>query len=107
MACNDITVVATRGNLSRFQDTYTRDHATPREDTVLGGQDDLTAAVAFEDPATNTVTAIFRKKLTGDFFEQKKLFWTKKTFFRKKKTFLNKKNFFLLNFVVVHDIVWI
>ena len=65
MCCNDITVVATLGNLSRFQDLYTRDQSTPREDSIVGGQDDLTAAVAFEDPVTNTVTAIFRKKLTG------------------------------------------
>ncbi|OWA50228.1 hypothetical protein BV898_14751 [Hypsibius exemplaris] len=63
MACTDITYIATHGNLSRFLDTYTRDHSTPLQDSVYGGSDGLTAAVAYEDPTTNIITALYRRKL--------------------------------------------
>ncbi|OWA50794.1 hypothetical protein BV898_15301 [Hypsibius exemplaris] len=63
MACTDITYIAARGKLSRIRDSYTRDHSTPREDSVFGGQCNLVAAIASEDPETNMVTALFRKKL--------------------------------------------
>ena len=67
MACNDITYIGTQGQLSRFRDTYTRDHSTPLDDTIYGGTDGLTAAVAIEDPATNSIIALYRKKLIGEF----------------------------------------
>ena len=65
MACCDMVMVAALGKLSKVQDFYTRDHGTPREDAVYDGTDNLTAAVASEDPVTGIVTAIFRKPLKG------------------------------------------
>lgn len=67
MSCNDITFATAVGKLSRVRDMYTRDIATPREDEVFGGTNDLTAALAFEDTATGLLTVLFRKQLAGAF----------------------------------------
>ncbi|KAH6941637.1 hypothetical protein HPB50_021001 [Hyalomma asiaticum] len=55
MDCTDIVVGAARGNLSRVLDMYTRDRSTPRTDAFYGGQDDLSAAFAYEEDGTTVV----------------------------------------------------
>lgn len=63
MDCQDIMVAKVKGDLSNIGDYYTRDRSTPRRDTFYGGEDDITAAVAWE--ADGVTTVIFRKPVKG------------------------------------------
>jgi len=64
MDCTDIVVGMARGSTSRIFDYYTRDRSTPRRDTFWEGEDDLTAALGFEEDGVTTI--MFRKKLTAN-----------------------------------------
>jgi len=59
MDCQDIIIAKVNGDSSNIGDYYTRDRSTPRRDEVYGGQDDLTAAIGWEEDGVTTV--IFRK----------------------------------------------
>jgi len=63
MDCQDIIVAKVNGDSSNVGDYYTRDRSTPRRDAVYGGQDDLTAAIGWEEDGVTTV--IFRKPASG------------------------------------------
>ncbi|XP_015781892.1 uncharacterized protein LOC107359829 isoform X2 [Tetranychus urticae] len=64
MDCNDIVIGSAIGEYGRVLDHYTRDRSTPRLDSLFGGKDDLTAAVASESNGMTTI--IFRKKLIAE-----------------------------------------
>ena len=66
MDCTDMVIGMARGDASRVFDYYTRDRSTPRVDSFWGGEDDLTAALAFERDGETTV--LFRKKLKASSF---------------------------------------
>ena len=61
MDCSDIVIGMARGSVGKVYDAYTRDRSTPREDEFYGGQDDLTAAIAYEEDGITTVA--FRRQL--------------------------------------------
>lgn len=63
MDCVDLVIGSARGNYSRIADYYTRDRSTPLVDSVYGGEESLTAAIAVEDAEYTTL--IFRRKLRG------------------------------------------
>jgi len=64
MDCTDIVVGLARGSVSKVYDSYTRDRSTPQPDEFFGGQDDLTAAVGYEEDGETTIA--FRKKIRGE-----------------------------------------
>eukprot|EP00092_Neocalanus_flemingeri_P024776 GFUD01026865.1.p1 GENE.GFUD01026865.1~~GFUD01026865.1.p1 ORF type:complete len:678 (-),score=153.52 GFUD01026865.1:380-2230(-) len=53
-----------RGSTSRILDYYTRDRSTPQRDNFWDGDDDLTAAIGWEEDGETTI--IFRKKLSAN-----------------------------------------
>jgi len=63
MDCQDIVIGMVKGDLSNIGDYYTRDRSTPRRDAFYGGNDDLTAAVGWEEDGVTTI--IFRKPVSG------------------------------------------
>ena len=63
MDCQDIIVAKVKGDSSNVGDYYTRDRSTPRRDKVYAGQDDLTAAIGWEQDGVTTV--MFRKPASG------------------------------------------
>ena len=64
MDCTDIVVGMARGDTSRVFDYYTRDRSTPLRDSVYDGEDDLTAAIGWEEDGETTI--IFRKKMAAN-----------------------------------------
>ena len=62
--CTDIVVGMARGSTSRVHDLYTRDRSTPLRDAQYGGEDDITAALGWEEDGETTI--IFRKKLVAN-----------------------------------------
>ncbi len=54
-----------RGSLGRVLDAYTRDRSTPHPDPFFGGEEDLTAALAYEEDGETVVA--FRRKVRGEF----------------------------------------
>jgi len=64
MDCTDIVVGMARGSTSRVHDLYTRDRSTPLRDAQYGGEDDITAALGWEEDGETTI--IFRKKLVAN-----------------------------------------
>lgn len=64
MDCVDLVIGAAKGNFSRIADYYTRDRSTPLFDSVYGGEESLTAAVAIEEGEYTKL--LFRRKLLGE-----------------------------------------
>jgi len=64
MDCTDMVVGMARGKASRVGDYYTRDRSTPQPDSFWDGEDDLSAAVGWEEDGVTTI--IFRKKLSAN-----------------------------------------
>ncbi len=63
MDCSDIVMASAVGTLSRVKDYYTVSRASPMLDEVYGGEQSITAAMAYEE--NNVTTLMFRKKLKG------------------------------------------
>ncbi|QQP49186.1 Uncharacterized protein FKW44_009746, partial [Caligus rogercresseyi] len=64
MDCTDMVIGMARGNLNRVFDGYTRDRSRPRRDSFWGGEDDLTAALAYEEDGETTIA--FRRKMKSN-----------------------------------------
>ena len=62
MDCTDLVIGSARRGYSRIGDYYTRDRSTPVHDEYLGGRNDLTAALVWEEGEHTFM--LFRKKLT-------------------------------------------
>ena len=59
MDCTDIVIgMGREGGLGRVVDSFTRDRSTPLPDEAYGGQQDLTAALAYQDNGQTTL--VFR-----------------------------------------------
>ena len=63
MDCTDIVIGVAKGDLGRVVDSYTRDRSTPLPDELYGGENDLQAALAYQD--TEGTVMVFRKPLTA------------------------------------------
>ena len=64
MDCTDMVIGMARGSTSRILDYYTRDRSTPQRDNFWDGEDDLTAAIGWEEDGETTI--VFRKKLSAN-----------------------------------------
>lgn len=64
MDCSDMIIGSAIGSLSRVEDYYSINRATPMVDEVYGGSQSLTAATGFEENGITTV--MFRRKLLSN-----------------------------------------
>ena len=55
MDCQDIIIGKANGDFSNIGDYYTRDRSTPRRDEFYGGQENLSAAIGWEEDGTTTI----------------------------------------------------
>lgn len=64
MDCTDIIIGSARNTFGQVQDSYTRDRSTPQADSFYGGDDNLIAAVAYEEDGVTTMR--FKRALAGE-----------------------------------------
>uniref|UniRef100_A0A0N4ZXD1 EGF-like domain-containing protein n=1 Tax=Parastrongyloides trichosuri TaxID=131310 RepID=A0A0N4ZXD1_PARTI len=63
MDCNDIIFGAVRDNYLRINDMYSRDRSTPLLDSILDGENSLTAAYGAEIKESNRSVIMFRRNI--------------------------------------------